>query len=148
MTEPVNPKMETQKRTNAEATAQEAEGTPTPQQRAVLERYLKRRDSRPGAPSLSVKSRPNQPIEISQLSLAGIAGLELAFGTTEAAAANSLLNSLMLPVMAPPAVRQRSKTSTRYLRRFMGWALTMKSRRCWQSRWLRRTSPRHVHCAV
>jgi hypothetical protein len=68
---------------------------PTPQQRAVLERYRKRRDSRLGAPRLSVKSKPNQPIEISQLSLADIAGLELAFGTTEPVVASILLKSLI-----------------------------------------------------
>jgi hypothetical protein len=95
MTEPVNPKMETHKRTNAEGSAQEAEGTPTPQQREVLERYLKLCDSRPRAPRLSVKSRPSRPVEVSQLSAADIAGLELAFGTTEAAVANLLLNSLI-----------------------------------------------------
>jgi hypothetical protein len=95
MTEPINRKTEARERTNAEGPADGAEAPPTPQQRAVIERYLKRRDSRPGAPRLSVKSKPNQPIEISQLSLADIAGLELAFGTTEAAVANILLNSLI-----------------------------------------------------
>jgi hypothetical protein len=95
MTEPVNPKTETHKRTEGVSSFDGAEATPTPEQRAVLERYRKRRDSRPGAPRLSVKSKPNQPVEIGQLSLADIAGLELAFGTTEAAVANILLNSLI-----------------------------------------------------
>jgi hypothetical protein len=95
MTDPVNRKTQECKRTAAEGPADGAEGTPTPQQRAVLERYLKRRDSRPDAPRLSVKSKPNQPVEISQLSSADSAGLTLAFGTTEAAVANILLNSLV-----------------------------------------------------
>jgi hypothetical protein len=95
MTEPINQKTKARKGTDPEGSAQETEGTPTPQQRAVFERYLKRCHSRPGAPRLSVKSKPNQPIEISQLSLADSASLELAFGTTEAAVANILLNSLI-----------------------------------------------------
>jgi hypothetical protein len=69
--------------------------TPTPRQREVIERYLKLSDSRPGAPRLSVKSKPNQPLEISQLQPADGAALALAFGTTEATVANILLNSLI-----------------------------------------------------
>jgi hypothetical protein len=88
MTEPINRKTEARKRSDAE-------GAPTPQQRAVIERYLKRRDSRPDAPRLIVDSKPNQPVEISQPSSADGAGLALAFGTTEAGVANILLNSLI-----------------------------------------------------
>ena len=95
MTELINRKTEARMRTNAEGSADGAEATPTPQQRAVIERYLKLSDSRPGAPRLSVKSKPNQPLEISQLQPADGAGLALAFGTTEAAVANILLNSLI-----------------------------------------------------
>ena len=95
MTEPIDRKTEARKRTNAEGSADGAEATPTPQQRAVIEQYLKRRDSRPDAPRLSVKSKPNQPLEVSHPSLADGAGLALAFGTTEAGVANILLNSLI-----------------------------------------------------
>jgi hypothetical protein len=95
MTEPINQKTEARKGTNPESSAQGTEGALTCQQRAVLERYRKRHDSRTVAPRLNVKSRPNRPVEISQLSVADIASLELAFGTTEAAVANSLLNSLI-----------------------------------------------------
>jgi hypothetical protein len=95
MTEPINRKMEARRRTNPEGSADNAEATPTPQQRAVLERYLKLSDSRPGAPRLSVKSKPNRPLEISQPSSVDGAGLTLAFGTTEAAVASILLNSLI-----------------------------------------------------
>jgi hypothetical protein len=95
MTKPINQKTEARQSTSAEGSAHGAESAPTPQQRAVLERYRKRHDSRPGAPRLRVKSKPNQPIEISQPSAADSAGLMLAFGTTEATVANSLLNSLI-----------------------------------------------------
>jgi hypothetical protein len=95
MTEPINQKTKARKGTNPEGSEQEAEGTPTPQQRAVLEQYRKRRESRPGAPRLSVKSKPNQPMEISPLSAAQSAGLMLALGTTEAVVASSLLDSLI-----------------------------------------------------
>jgi hypothetical protein len=84
MTELINRKTDVDKR-SARGAADGAEATPTPQQRAVIERYLKRRDSRPGAPRLIVKSKPNQPLEVSQLQPADSAGLALAFGTTEAA---------------------------------------------------------------
>jgi hypothetical protein len=80
MTEPSNRKTEARKRTNAEASADVAETTPTPQQRAVIERYLKQRKARPAAPRLSVKSNPNQPLAISHTPADG-AGLALAFGT-------------------------------------------------------------------
>ncbi len=95
MTELINRKTEARKLTNREGSAEGAEATPTPQQRAVLERYLKRRDSRPGAPRLSVKSKPNQPLEVSYPSSADGAGLALAFGTAEADVASILLNSLI-----------------------------------------------------
>jgi hypothetical protein len=95
MTEPINGKKGVQKRSDTRGAADGAEATPTPQQRAVLEQYLKRRDSRADAPRLSVKSKPNQPLEVSQLQRADSAGLALAFGTTEAAVANILLNSLI-----------------------------------------------------
>lgn len=95
MTELINRKTEARKRTNAEGSAEGAEATPTPQQRAVIERYLKLSNSRPGAPRLSVKSKPNQPLEISQLQPADGAGLALAFGTAEGEVANILLNSLI-----------------------------------------------------
>jgi hypothetical protein len=95
MTEPIDRKTEARKRTNAEGSADGAEATPTPQQRAVIEQYLKRRDSRPDAPRLSVKSKPNQPLEVSHPSLADGAGLALAFGTTEGGVASILLNSLI-----------------------------------------------------
>ena len=95
MTEPINRKTDVDKRSDARGSADGAEATPTPQQRAVIERYLKRSDSRPGAPRLIVKSKPNQPLEISQLQPADGAGLALAFGTTEGEVANILLNSLI-----------------------------------------------------
>jgi hypothetical protein len=95
MTEPVNQRTEMLKCTNSEVSAQDTEAAPASQQRTVLERYLKRSDGRPGAPRLGVKSKPNQPLEISQLSSADSAGLTLAFGTTDAAVANMLLNSLV-----------------------------------------------------
>jgi hypothetical protein len=95
MTEPINRKQDIQKHSDALGSADGAEATPTPRQRAVTERYLKRRESRPDAPLLSVKSQPNQPLAISQPSLADSAGLALAFGTTEAGVANILLNSLI-----------------------------------------------------
>jgi hypothetical protein len=71
MTELINRKTDVQKRSDARGAPDGAEATPMPQQRAVLERYLKRRDSRPDAPRLSVKSKPNQPLEVSQLQPAG-----------------------------------------------------------------------------
>src|SRR2546430_7829 len=95
MTEPINRKTDVRKRSDAEGSADNAEATPTPQQRAVMERYLKLSDSRPGAPRLIVKSKPNQPVEISHPSSADSAGLTLAFGTTEGDVANILLNSLI-----------------------------------------------------
>ena len=95
MTELINRKTDVQKRSDARGAADGAEATPTPKQRAVLERYLKRRDSRPDAPRLIVKSKPNQPLEISQLQPADGAGLALAFGTTEGEVASILLNSLI-----------------------------------------------------
>jgi hypothetical protein len=95
MTEPIDQKTEASKRTNAEGSAHGAEGTPTPQQRAVIELFLKRRDSRPDAPRLSVKSKPNQPLEIRQPSSVDSAGLALAFGTAEATVASILLNGLI-----------------------------------------------------
>jgi hypothetical protein len=95
MTEPIDQKTEARRRTDAKACAHGAEGMLTPQQRAVLDRYRKRRDILPGAPRLSVKSKPNQPVEISQLQPADSAGLTLAFGTTEGAVASILLNSLI-----------------------------------------------------
>ena len=95
MTEPIDRKTEARKRTNPEGSADGAEATPTPQQRAVIERYLKRRDGRPDAPRLIVKSKPNQPLEVSQPSSADGAGLALAFGTTEGGVASILLNSLI-----------------------------------------------------
>jgi hypothetical protein len=49
----------------------------------------------PDAPRLSVKSKPNQPLEVSQPSSADSAGLALAFGTTEGEVASILLNSLI-----------------------------------------------------
>jgi hypothetical protein len=95
MTEPINRKTEARERTNAEGPADGAEAPPTPQQRAVMERYLKLSDSRPDAPRLIVKSKPNQPLTISQPSPADSAGLALAFGTTEPRVASILLNSLI-----------------------------------------------------
>ena len=95
MTEPINRKKDLQKRSDARGAADGAKATPTPQQRAVIERYLKRRDSRPDAPRLIVKSKPNQPLEISQLQPADGAGLALAFGTAEGEVATILLNSLI-----------------------------------------------------
>jgi hypothetical protein len=95
MTEPINQKTEARKRTKADGSVDDAEATPTPRQRAVIERYLKRRDSRPGAPRLYVKSIPNQPVEISHPSSADRGGLALAFGTTEGSLASILLDSLI-----------------------------------------------------
>jgi hypothetical protein len=95
MTEPINQKTDVHKRSDARGSADGAEGAPTPQQRGVFERYLKRRDSRPDAPRLSVKSKPNQPLELSHVHLADSADLALAFGTTEAGVANILLDSLI-----------------------------------------------------
>jgi hypothetical protein len=95
MTEPINQKTEARKPTNPEGAPDGAEGTPTPRQRAVIERYLKLSNSRPGAPRLIVESKPNQPLTISQLSSADSAGLALAFGTTEAGVASILLNTLI-----------------------------------------------------
>lgn len=95
MTEPINRKTDVGKRSDAEGSAEGTEASPTPQQRAVIERYLKLSDSRPGAPRLIVKSKPNQPLEISQLQPADGAGLALAFGTTEGEVTNILLNSLI-----------------------------------------------------
>ncbi|SFK09383.1 hypothetical protein [Methylocapsa palsarum] len=69
--------------------------TPTLQQRAVIERYLMRRGSRPNAPRLVVKSKPHKPLQISQPSIADVAGLALAFGTTDQGVANILLTSLI-----------------------------------------------------
>src|ERR1700730_19228406 len=91
MTEPIDRKTEARKRTTPGGSADGAEATPTPQQRAVIERYLKRRDGRPDAPRLIVKSKPNQPLLIRQPSLADGAGLALAFGTTEAGVVSILL---------------------------------------------------------
>jgi hypothetical protein len=99
MTEPINRKTEARMPTNPEGSAEGTKATPTPQQRAVLERFLKLKDNRSDAPRLSVKSKPNQPLEVMQVDDAGRpvgnAGLALAFGTTEAAVANILLNSLI-----------------------------------------------------
>jgi hypothetical protein len=95
MTEPINRKTDVGKRSDAEGTAEGTEASPTPKQRAVIEQYLKRRDSRPDAPRLIVKSKPNRPLEISQLQPADGAGLALAFGTTEGEVASILLNSLI-----------------------------------------------------
>jgi len=66
MTEPINRKTDVQKRSDARCSADGAEATPTLKQRAVLERFLKLKDSRSDAPRLSVKSKPNQPLAISQ----------------------------------------------------------------------------------
>jgi hypothetical protein len=95
MTKPINRKADVQERSDAQGAADGAEATPTPRQRAVIERYLKLSKSRPDAPRLSVKSKPNQPLAISQPSTVDCAGLALAFGTTEAAVADILLNSLI-----------------------------------------------------
>jgi hypothetical protein len=95
MTEPINRKTDVDKRSDAEGSADAEEATPTPQQRAVIERYLKLSDSRPSAPRVSVTSKPNQPLEISQLQPADGAGLALAFGTAEGEVASILLNSLI-----------------------------------------------------
>ena len=99
MTEPINRKTETRKPTNPDGSAEGAEATPTPKQRAVIERFLKLKDSRSDAPRLSVKSKPNQPLEVMQVDDAGRpvgnAGLALVFGTTEAAVVSILLNSLI-----------------------------------------------------
>jgi len=92
MNEPINRKTEARKRGDARGSADGAEVTP--QQRAVIERYLKLSDGRPSAPRLIVKSKPNQPLEISHTPADG-AGLALAFGTTDAGVANILLNSLI-----------------------------------------------------
>ena len=85
--------------TNPEGSAEGTKATPTPKQRAVLERFLKLKDSRPDAPRLSVKSKPNQPLEVMQVDDAdrpvGNAGLALVFGTTEASVVSFLLNSLI-----------------------------------------------------
>ena len=54
MTEPIDRKTEARKRTNPEGSADGAEATSTPKQRAVLERFLKLKDSRSDAP-------PEQP---------------------------------------------------------------------------------------
>jgi hypothetical protein len=94
MTEPINQKTDVHKRSDARGSADGAEGTPTPQQRAVIERYLKLSDSRPGAPRLIVKSKANQALAIGHTPADG-AGLALAFGTTEAGVASILLNSLI-----------------------------------------------------
>ena len=94
MTEPINRKTKARKRTNPEGSADGAEATPTPKQRAVIERYLKLSDSRPDAPRLIVKSKPNQPLAISHPPADG-AGLALAFGTTDSGVASILLNSLI-----------------------------------------------------
>ena len=95
MTEPINRKTEARKPTNPDGSAEGTKATPTPQQRAVIERYRKLSDSRPDAPRLIVKSKPNQPLEISQLQAADGAGLALAFGTTDGEVASILLNSLI-----------------------------------------------------
>ena len=60
----------------------------------MIERYLKRCDSRPYAPRLIIKSKPNQPLAISHSPADG-AGLALAFGTTEPGVASILLDSLI-----------------------------------------------------
>jgi hypothetical protein len=92
-------KTEARKPTNPDGSAEGTKATPTPQQRAVIERYRKLSDSRPDAPRLSVKSKPNQPLEVMQVDDAGRpvgnAGLALVFGTTEAAVVSILLNSLI-----------------------------------------------------
>src|ERR1700730_1450013 len=95
MTKLINRKTDVGKRSDAERSADGAEATSTPKQRAVIERYLKLSDSRPGAPRLIVKSKPNQLLEVSHPSSADGAGLALAFGTTEAEVASILLNSLI-----------------------------------------------------
>jgi hypothetical protein len=99
MTEPINRKTEARKPTNPEGSAECEKATPTPQQRAVLERFLKLKGSRSDAPRLSVESKPDQPLEVMQVDDAGRpvgnAGLALAFGTTEAAVVSILLNSLI-----------------------------------------------------
>jgi hypothetical protein len=95
MTEPIDRKTEARKRNNPEGSADGAEAMSTPQQRAVIERYLKQRDSRPGAPRLIVESKPDQPLTISEPSSADSAGLALAFGTTEAGVTSILLDSLI-----------------------------------------------------
>src|ERR1700730_7652565 len=95
MTEPANRKTDVRRRSDAQGSADGAEATSTPKQRAVIERYLKQRDSRPDAPRLSVKSKPNRPLAINHPSSADNAGLALAFGTTEAEVASILLNSLI-----------------------------------------------------
>jgi hypothetical protein len=94
MTESIDRKTVARKRTNAVGSAVDAEATPMPQQGEVLERYLKQRKARPAAPRLSVKSKPNQPLEISHPPADG-AGLALAFGTTEPGVVSILLNSLI-----------------------------------------------------
>ena len=148
MTEPINRKTEARKPTNPEGSAEGAEATPTPQQRAVIERYRKLSDSRPDAPRLIVKSKPNQPLAISHPPADG-AGLALAFGTTEASVVSFLLNSLINAACDRTSSNPPSEQDVNgYSRRFMGSAPTTKSRRCWQSRWLRRISLRHVRCAV
>jgi hypothetical protein len=65
MTELIDRKTEARKRTHPEGSADGAEATSTPKQRAVIERYRKLSDSRPDAPRLSVKSKPNKPLTIS-----------------------------------------------------------------------------------
>jgi hypothetical protein len=57
----------------------------------AVRKSAKRRED---APRLIVKSKPNQPLEISHTPADG-AGLALVFGTTEAGVANILLNSLI-----------------------------------------------------
>jgi hypothetical protein len=94
MTEPRDRKTEVCKRPHPEGSADGAEATSTPKQRAVIDRYLKLSDNRSDAPHLIVKSKPNQPLAISHTPADG-AGLALAFGTTEAGVANILLDSLI-----------------------------------------------------
>ncbi|SFK21928.1 hypothetical protein [Methylocapsa palsarum] len=88
MTKPTDPD-------HTEGLANAAETMPTPQQRAIIERYLKRRKSRPHAPRLVVKSQSSEPLAVSSPSLADDAGLALAFGTTDPGLANTLLKSLI-----------------------------------------------------
>jgi hypothetical protein len=64
MTEPINRKTEARKPTNPDGSAEGTKATPTPQQRAVLERFLKLKGSRSDAPRLSVESGPDQPLEV------------------------------------------------------------------------------------
>jgi hypothetical protein len=68
---------------------------PTPAEQAIVDRFLKRCEARLPAPHLTAKSKPNQPVVIGQPTAADILGMMLAFGTTEPALANLLLNGLI-----------------------------------------------------